>query len=144
MSDAGRPATGGPSVEAVEAALRRRGRRLVGGTARRLAGWAGVPAVVAAFWDLRIGAGLVAGALLGLLHVALLARQTARLAAAAAAGRRPAGRAGNMLFFGLKWPLWALALGGVLWYMRARPEPVAVGLVLALAAFAATARRTPS
>ncbi len=135
-------ANGSPSEAPVEVRLRRRGRRIVGGTARRLALWAGVPAVVAAFWEPSLAVGLVAGALLGLLHAALLARQTARLAATVAAGRRPASGAGNMVFFWLKWPLWALALGGVLWYMRARPEPVAVGLVLSLAAFAAAARRT--
>jgi hypothetical protein len=34
----------------------------------------------------------------------------------------------------LKWPLVGLALAGILWYMPARPEGVALGVVLSLAA----------
>jgi hypothetical protein len=34
----------------------------------------------------------------------------------------------------LKWPLLGLALAGILWYMPARPEGVALGVVLSLAA----------
>lgn len=46
----------------------------------------------------------------------------------------------------LKWPLILLALWGILWYLPARPEGVALGVAIALAAasLAALSRSKPS
>ncbi|RMG94450.1 MAG: hypothetical protein D6705_16170 [Deltaproteobacteria bacterium] len=122
--------------------LDRRRRALMRATARRASLWTGLAVLATVPFDARWGLALTAGTLLGLLHLLLLSRQTMHLAAGAAArGRSGSPLRVNPAVFWLKWPFWALALGGVLWYMRARPEGVVAGLVLALAAFATTARR---
>ncbi len=102
------------------------------------------------YWDWRMSLGVALGALIGHLHFSLLARAVANLLSpsrpvqgietdvpggvqaedAPSEATDPAG--------GAKWTfrvlLLALALVGILWYMPARPEGVALGLVLALLA----------
>ncbi len=127
---------------AVHEALVARARRLLRDTARRTGLLGLVAAGVLAPVDAALALGIVAGLILGLAHLALLSRTAARLAAGAAAFGSNGDRPRSFVpFFWLKWPLWALALGGVLWYMRARPEGVAAGLILSLAVFAVSSRK---
>ena len=102
------------------------------------------------YWDWRMSLGVALGALIGHLHFSLLARAVANLLTPrggqqgtetdALRGVQADGlpeEAGDPAG-GAKWTfrvvLLALALVGILWYMPARPEGVALGLVLALLA----------
>ena len=92
-------------------------------------------------WNPEIGLGIALGALVGLLNIALLAR--ALTAVLSDPHRhRPASPSSRVLpgLLLLKWPLVMLALAGILWYMPARPEGVAAGVILSLAAAAIAAR----
>ncbi len=86
--------------------------------------------------------GVALGALLGVGNLALTARVISHLVSDPQRHRptRPGALAWPAIL-GLKWPLLLLALGGVLWYMPARPEGVAIGVALSLAAAAAAAQR---
>lgn len=102
------------------------------------------------YWGWQMSLGVALGALIGYLHFSLLARAVANLLTPRRGGEgtetdavfrsqvdgyanEPDDPAG-----GAKWTfrvvLLALALVGILWYMPARPEGVALGLVLALLA----------
>jgi len=95
----------------------------------------------AALWDPQIGLGIALGALVGLLNIALLARALTAVLSDPRRHRpaRPGGRALPGLLL-LKWPLVLVALAGILWYMPARPEGVAAGVILSLVAAAIAAR----
>ena len=79
---------------------------------------------------------VVAGAAIGLLNLASLARAVVRLVAEVQADpqRRPGGGGGAGLAL-VRWPVAALATVAVLWYMPGRPEGLAAGVLAALAAF---------
>ncbi|MBZ5708016.1 ATP synthase subunit I [Nannocystis pusilla] len=79
---------------------------------------------------------VVAGAAIGLLNLASLARAVVRLVAEVQADpqRGPGGGGGAGLAL-VRWPVAALATVAVLWYMPGRPEGLAAGVLAALAAF---------
>ncbi|MDC0669892.1 ATP synthase subunit I [Nannocystis radixulma] len=79
---------------------------------------------------------VVAGAAIGFLNLASLARAVVRLVAEVQADpqRRPGGGGGAGLAL-VRWPVAALATVAVLWYMPGRPEGLATGVLAALAAF---------
>ena len=114
---------------------------------RRAAAWAGLGVVVggAISWAVsgfEMALGLALGALLGVGNLMLTARAISSLISDPERHRpeRPGGLALPAILL-LKWPLLLLALGGVLWYLPARPEGVAIGVALSLAAAAAAAQR---
>ncbi len=76
-------------------------------------------------WELALGIAL--GALLAALNLRMLAGAVARFL-------QPSGARRSSLLSWLRWPILALALAGILWYMPARPEGVAIGIVLSLVA----------
>ncbi len=95
----------------------------------------------------RLALGIALGALVGWLNLLVLSRQLGRLLAHPQAHRPAApGRPIFPKILLLKWPALLLALGGLLWYMPARPEGVLAGIVLSLgaAAWAARPARGPS
>jgi hypothetical protein len=107
---------------------------------RRIAWWtvvlAGIwAAIVYAMsgWPMALGVAL--GALVGLANVWLIASTMTTLLKNANELRAP-GRKRWALMGPLvaKWPLVLLALFGVLWYLPARPEGVALGVAISLAA----------
>ena len=107
---------------------------------RRIAWWtvvlAGIwAAIVYAMsgWPMALGVAL--GALVGLANVWLIASTMTTLLRNANELRAP-GRKRWALLGPLvaKWPLVLLALFGVLWYLPARPEGVALGVAISLAA----------
>ena len=107
---------------------------------RRIAWWtvvlAGIwAAIVYAMsgWPMALGVAL--GALVGLANVWLIASTMTTLLKNANELRAP-GRKRWALLGPLvaKWPLVLLALFGVLWYLPARPEGVALGVAISLAA----------
>jgi hypothetical protein len=100
-------------------------------------------AIFARLWDVAAAQGLALGALVGLANHWVLSGTVAQAVEAATGGPgRPPARVSMPAQFALKLPLLLLALGSVLWYMRARSEAVASGLVLALVGLAAAARTT--
>jgi len=77
--------------------------------------------------------GIALGALVGWVNLWLLAKALASMLRNPEQ-HRPAGRRTWVLpsVLLLKWPFILLALAGILWYMPARPEGVALGALLAL------------
>jgi hypothetical protein len=77
--------------------------------------------------------GIALGALLGWANLWLLAKAVKAMLRAPQQ-YRPGGQRTWVLpgVLLLKWPLLLLALAGILWYMPARPEGVAIGALLAL------------
>jgi len=119
---------------------------------RRVAWWtvvlAGIwCAIVWAWSGWPMALGVAAGALVGLANVWLIASTMTTLLRNAnelrAPGRRRWALLGPLV---AKWPLILLALFGVLWYLPARPEGVALGVAISLAAasIAAIQRNKPS
>jgi hypothetical protein len=88
--------------------------------------------------------GVALGALIGFMNLWLLSKSIDAALARADEHRPTTGRKwalpGVLL---LKWPFVLLALGLILWYMPARPEGVAIGLLLSLLAAALAATRAP-
>lgn len=79
---------------------------------------------------------VVAGAAIGFLNLASLARAVVRLVAEVQADpQRQAGGAGGAALALVRWPVAALATVAVLWYMPGRPEGLAAGVLAALSAF---------
>ncbi len=78
--------------------------------------------------------GIALGALVGWVNLWLLSRAL-RTVLRNPEQYRPASRRTWVLpgVLLLKWPFILLALAGILWYMPARPEGVAIGALLALA-----------
>jgi len=105
---------------------------------RRTAGWTlGLVLVLGTISHLLFGRemslGIALGALVGLANLWLLARALSTVLRSPQEYRPVGGRTwvlpGVLL---LKWPFLLLALAGILWYMPARPEGVALGALLAL------------
>jgi hypothetical protein len=123
---------------------------------RRIAWWtvvlAGIWAAIAlalSGWPMALG--VAAGALVGLANVWLIASTMTTLMRNANELRAPGRKrwAQQWTILGplvMKWPLILLALFGVLWYLPARPEGVALGVAISLAAasIAAIQQRKPS
>jgi hypothetical protein len=108
---------------------------------RRIAGWTAVLAAIWAAivyglsgWPMALGVAL--GALVGLANIWLIASTMTTLLQNANELRAAAGRKRWALLGPLvaKWPLVLLALFGILWYLPARPEGVALGVAISLAA----------
>lgn len=124
----------------------------VDGLLRRMALWTvalGIP--VAALFGLWQGfgwaLGVVLGAALGYANLWMAARALRGIVASPHEHRpAPGSKWALPTALLVKWPLILLALFGILWYSPARPEGVALGVVIALAAasFAALARSKPS
>jgi hypothetical protein len=105
---------------------------------RRAALWTGLMVAVAAAISLplfgrEMSLGIALGALVGWVNLWLLARAL-RAMLRDPQQYRPVGARTWVLpgVLLLKWPFILLALAGILWYMPARPEGVAVGALLAL------------
>jgi hypothetical protein len=101
-----------------------------------------------AVWGAEMALGVALGALVGLANVWFLSRALARLVASPGDHRPAPGRKWALpAVLLLKWPVILLALAIILWYMPARPEGVALGALLSLAAASIAARqgqRNPS
>lgn len=79
--------------------------------------------------------GIVAGAALGFTNLWMAARALRSVVADPQLHRPAPGRKWALpLGLLVKWPLILLALAGILWYLPARPEGVALGVAIALAA----------
>ncbi len=124
----------------------------VDGLLRRMALWTaalglGVAGLLGLWQGFGMALGIVLGAALGYANV-WMAAQALRGIVASPHEHRPAPGSKWALPAGLlvKWPLILLALFVILWYSPARPEGVALGVVIALAAasFAALVRSRPS
>jgi hypothetical protein len=102
----------------------------------------GVAIALGLAWDWAMALGVVAGAALGYANLWMAARAL-RSIVASPQQHRPVGDRKWALPLGLlvKWPLVLLALGGILWYSPARPEGVALGVAVALAAASMAALR---
>ena len=88
--------------------------------------------------------GVAAGAALGVTNLWLLSKAISSMLENAAEHRPAAGRKWALPgVFLLKWPFLLLALAGILWYMPARPEGVAIGFGISLLGAAIAATRTP-
>lgn len=118
----------------------------IDGLLRRMARWTAilgvVTAIVCGVWlGPEMALGVVLGAALGYGNLWLAARAL-RGIVARPHEHRPAPGAKWALPTGLlvKWPLFLLALWGILWYLPARPEGVALGVAIALAAASVAAR----
>jgi hypothetical protein len=87
--------------------------------------------------------GIALGALLGVANLWLLSRAISVMVRSADEHRPTPGQKwalpGVLL---LKWPFLLLALAGILWYMPARPEGVAIGFGISLVGAAIAATRT--
>ncbi len=96
-------------------------------------------------WGWPMAIGIAAGALLGLANLWFAARALDNVVKSAAQHRPAPGRRwalpGMLL---VKWPLILLALWGILWYLPARAEGVALGVVIALAAASIAAIQRPA
>lgn len=94
-------------------------------------------------WGRELAIGIACGALLGLANLTLLGRALMQLVANSERHRPAPGSKwilpGVLL---VKWPLLLLALAGILWYLPARPEGVAFGVLLSLLGAALAARRS--
>lgn len=124
----------------------------VDGLLRRIGTWTfALAAVWAAGLGLWLGGamalGIAVGATLGYANLYFAARAL-RAIVSNPREHRPAPGTKWSLPAGLllKWPLILLALGAILWYMPARPEGVALGVAISLAAasIAALQRSKPS
>ncbi len=124
----------------VDALLRRIGTWTLTLTAIWAAGmglWLGFPMAL----------GVVLGASIGYANMYFAARTLRTIVANPRDHRPPAGKTWSLpAGLLLKWPLILLALAAVLWYMPARPEGVALGVAISLAAasLAALQRSKPS
>jgi hypothetical protein len=105
---------------------------------RRAARWTAALTAIAGAISLpwlgrEMSLGIALGALLGWVNLWLLARAV-RAMLRDPQQHRPTGRRTWVLpgVLLLKWPFILLALAGILWYMPARPEGVALGALLAL------------
>lgn len=118
---------------------------------RRAAWWT---LVLAALWAAALGwvwgwpmvIGIAAGAALGLANLWFAARALDGVVQRAGEHRPAPGRKWALpAVLLVKWPLILLALWGILWYLPARPEGVALGVAIALAAasIAAIKRSAP-
>ncbi len=86
-------------------------------------------------WGGPMALGVMLGALVGLANLWLLARTLSGLIANAEQHRPPPGRKWSLpLALVVKWPLLMAAIGVIILYLPVRPEGVAVGVVLSLAA----------
>lgn len=112
----------------------------IDGLLRRMARWTTVLGIGSAValgvwlgWEMALG--IVLGAALGYANLWFAAR-TLRGIVERPQEHRPAPGAKWALPTALlvKWPLFLLALWGILWYLPARPEGVALGVAIALAA----------
>lgn len=108
---------------------------------RRAYLWTLTLAVFAAFLALWLGGAaqawsVFAGALVGLFNLVSLGRAVHRLVQEVQAdpSRHAGGPTGAALAL-VRWPVAALATVAVLWYMPGRPEGLAAGVFVALAAF---------
>lgn len=119
---------------------------------RRAALWTAILSAIAGaislpLWGRDMSIGIALGALVGWVNLWLLARAV-RAMLRDPQQFRPAGRRTWVLpgVLLLKWPFILLALAGILWYMPARPEGVAVGALLALvgASIGALGAKRPS
>lgn len=114
---------------------------------RRAAAWTtlltGAASLVALmWWGYEMALGVALGALVGFANLWLLSRAVAQLVDNAGDHRPAPGRKWSLpAVLLLKWPFVLLALAGILWYMPARPEGVALGLVLSLAAASVAAAK---
>ncbi len=120
---------------------------------RRTALWSAALVLV---WSLILGpwlgwpmvVGLVAGGLVGYLNLWLGARALAllipRLSGGAGKANLKDSRSALMLLLLMKWPVVLLALLGILWYLPARPEGVALGIAISLAAASIAWLRRPT
>lgn len=101
-----------------------------------------VSAATLAFWGYPMALGVALGALVGLANVWLLSRALSRLVDNPTEHRPAAGRKWTLpAVLLVKWPAILLALAIILWYMPARPEGVALGALLSLAAASIAARQ---
>jgi ABC-type nickel/cobalt efflux system permease component RcnA len=99
-------------------------------------------AAVLALSGSEMALGVALGALLGLVNVWLLSRALSRLVDNAGDHRPAPGSKWTLpAVLLLKWPAILLALAVILWYMPARPEGVARGALLSLAAASIAARQ---
>jgi hypothetical protein len=112
----------------------------VDGLLRRMARWTTILGIGSAIalgiwlgWEMALG--VVLGAALGYANLWFAAR-TLRGILDKPQEHRPVPGSTWALPTGLlvKWPLFLLALFGILWYLPARPEGVALGVAIALAA----------
>jgi hypothetical protein len=118
-------------------------RRSTRWTAALVGVWAGIAWLVS---GREMALGVTLGALVGWANLVLLDRALYAVMRDPAAHRPVGARKWSLpLAFLVKWPLVLLALAVVLWYMPARPEGVAMGVLvsLAAAAMAAVTRRKP-
>lgn len=83
-------------------------------------------------WSMVVG--LAAGALVGFLNLWLGARALNMLIPRLPSGTSKDNKSAMALLLLMKWPLVLLALVGILWYLPARPEGVALGIAISLAA----------
>jgi hypothetical protein len=93
-------------------------------------------------WSMVVG--LAAGALVGFLNLWLGARALALLIPRLPSGSSKDNRSALTLLLLMKWPLVLLALLGILWYLPARPEGVALGIAISLAAASIAWLRRPA
>jgi hypothetical protein len=99
-------------------------------------------AIALGLWGHEMALGLALGALVGLANVWLLSRALAGLVTNPEEHRPAPGRKWTLpAVLLLKWPVILLALAIILWYMPARPEGVALGALLSLAAASIAARQ---
>jgi len=118
---------------------------------RRIAVWTFVlggmwSAIVGWLWGWPMALGVICGSGIGLANVWLISSTMTTLVRRAeelrAPGRKRWALLGPMV---AKWPLVLLALFGILWYLPARPEGVALGVAISLAAASIAAlRRKPT
>ena len=117
---------------------------------RRAASWTLALLALAgglAWWTLGkdMALGVALGALVGLLNLVVLSRSLSRVLANPEQHRPAPGK--NWVLPAavvLKWPFLLLVLGLILWYMPARPEGVAAGVLLSLLAATIAALRGKS
>ncbi len=94
--------------------------------------WAAIVYAISG-WPMALG--VAAGALVGLANVWLISSTMTNLLRNANALRDPGRKRWAVLGpLVAKWPVVLLALFGVLWYLPARPEGVALGVAISLAA----------
>ena len=92
-------------------------------------------------WGSNMALGLALGALVGLANLWLLQRAVGQVLQSPEEHRPAAGSKWALpAALLLKWPFLLLALGLILWYMPARPEGVAAGVLLSLLAASIASR----
>jgi hypothetical protein len=119
------------------------------GHMRRTAVWS---LALVALWSAILGpwlgwtmvVGLTAGAMVGFLNLWLVARALSLLIPRLPSGTSKDNKTALTLLLLMKWPLVMLALLGILWYLPARPEGVALGIAISLAAASIAWLRRPA